>query len=104
MLKVAPLGDTDQTDLQGFAGSQAPAWEFGAGSSSFPSREAGASLSGFPSWSLGTSVNFALRPSPFAFRLEPYVQALYIPSNTNEFGLTTPIILLFSITGALTRL
>jgi len=37
------------------AGSQAPAWEFGAGSSSFQSREAKAS-SGFPSWSLGTSV------------------------------------------------
>jgi len=54
------------------ASSQAPAWEFGAGSSSFPSREATtawmqeveqrrerlprASLPGFPSWSLGTSV------------------------------------------------
>jgi len=38
------------------ASSQAPAWEFGAGSSSFPSREARASSSGFPSWSLGTSV------------------------------------------------
>jgi len=38
-----------------FAGSQAPAWGFSAGSSSFPSREARASLTGFPSWSLGTS-------------------------------------------------
>ncbi len=38
--------------------SQAPAWEFGAGSSSFPSREAGASSTGFPSWSLGTSANY----------------------------------------------
>jgi len=53
------------------AGSQAPAWEFGAGSSSFPSREAAtawteeieqrreqlprASSSGFPNWSLETS-------------------------------------------------
>ena len=70
MLKV---GDTDQTDLQGFANSQAPAREFGAGSSSFPSSEAGASLSGFPSWSLGTSVNFALRLSPFALRPSPFV-------------------------------
>ena len=58
------------------ASSQAPAWEFGAGSSSFPSREATtawmqeveqrmeqlprASSSGFPSWSLGTSVMEAL--------------------------------------------
>ncbi|MDP1774668.1 MAG: hypothetical protein Q8L15_20565 [Methylobacter sp.] len=55
------------------ASSQAPAWEFGVGSSSFPSREAAtawmqeveqrreqlprASTSGFPSWSLGTSVS-----------------------------------------------
>jgi len=38
------------------ASSQAPAWEFGVGSSSFPSREAGASSSRFPSRSLGTSV------------------------------------------------
>jgi len=38
------------------ASSQAPAWEFGVGSSSFPSREARASSSGFPSRSLGTSV------------------------------------------------
>ena len=37
-----------------FASSQAPAWEFSAGSSSFLYREARASSSGFPSWSLGT--------------------------------------------------
>ena len=43
-----------------FASSQAPAWEFGIGSSSFQSREARASQSGFPSWSLGTSGNVAL--------------------------------------------
>jgi len=52
------------------AGSQAPAWEFGVGSSSFPSREAAtawtqeaeqrreqlprASSSGFLNWSVGT--------------------------------------------------
>lgn len=42
------------------ASSQAPAWEFGIGSSSFQSREARASPSGFPSWSLGISENVAL--------------------------------------------
>ncbi len=41
------------------ASSQAPAWEFSAGSSSFPTREARASLTGFPSWSLGTSTTIA---------------------------------------------
>ncbi len=46
------------------ASSQAPAWEFSAGSSSFLSHEAGASLSGFPSWSLGTSVGIAPSGKP----------------------------------------
>jgi len=40
---------------QGYAGSQAPAWEPSEQSSSFAGREAGASYTEFPSGSLGTS-------------------------------------------------
>jgi|GEM_PF-5052867 len=53
-MELFPAADEEQWEF--CASSQAPAWEFGEGSSSFPSREARASLPGFPSWSLGTSV------------------------------------------------
>lgn len=59
--------------------------------------------------SLFIRVFFRIKPhqtESSALSLSPliYLHALYIPSSTNEFGLTMPIILLFSMTGALTRL
>ena len=63
------IGDTDQTDLQGFASSQAPARELGAGN---PVSRSWSFAIWVPKPELGNPRKF--RPSPFALNLtyKPY--------------------------------
>jgi hypothetical protein len=65
------------------ANSQAPAWEFGLGSSGFPACEARASVTGFPSLSLGTSGFFKIHTVPaLRVHIVPTLQRGNVPPAT----------------------